>query len=62
VTNVSRTTRIKFKADIVLEDEEIDAAGGLEQAVQNEIGPIGARLIRITGIAEGPTGCSPESA
>jgi hypothetical protein len=53
---VGRSTRIEFKADIVLKDEEIDAAGGLEQAVQNEIGPSGARLIRVTTIAEGPAG------
>jgi hypothetical protein len=50
----SRTTRIEFEADIVLADEEIDAAGGLERAVQNMIGPSGARLIQVTSIAEGP--------
>lgn len=46
-------TLIEFEAQITLEDEEIDDAGGLEQAVQNEIGPTGAVLVRVTGISEG---------
>ncbi len=49
---MSDRTRIEFKAEIVLEDQEIDRAGGLEQAVQNEIGPAGAMLVRVTGIGD----------
>lgn len=47
-------TRITFEATIVLQDDEIDGAGGLEQAVQNEIGPAGGVLVRVTDIADYP--------
>lgn len=50
---MSNTTRIEFEAEITLTDDEIDGQGGLEQAVQNEIGHTGAVLVRITHISEG---------
>lgn len=48
--HMSNTTRIAFEAEITLTDDEIDGQGGLERAVQNEIGHTGAVLVRITRI------------
>ena len=48
-------TRVTFTADITVEDRDISLAGGVEQAVQNEIGPSGAQVIKVTEVAAFPT-------
>lgn len=45
-----------FDADITLTREEIDEAGGdLAQAIQNQIGQTGARVIEVDDLRSDPT-------